>query len=58
MIDALDRGAKDFILTLGSCTNDVGIGLLQALGVIFLNTENNSIELCNLENLSQIKTIN
>lgn len=41
-----------------SGTNDVGIGLLQALGVKFLNTENNAIKLCNLENLSQIKTIN
>ncbi|OIN84683.1 glycerate kinase [Francisella sp. TX07-6608] len=59
IIDALDRGAKEFILTLGgSGTNDVGIGLLQALGVKFLNTENKAIELCNLENLSQIKTIN
>lgn len=36
IIDALDRGAKEFILTLGgSGTNDVGIGLLQALGVKF-----------------------
>ncbi|MDE4961665.1 glycerate kinase, partial [Francisella tularensis] len=55
--DALDRGAKEFILTHPSGTNDVGIGLLQALGVKILNTENNAIELCNLENLSQIKTI-
>ncbi|MDE4996892.1 glycerate kinase, partial [Francisella tularensis subsp. holarctica] len=58
IIDALDRGAKEFILTLGRGTNDVGIGLLQALVVKFLNTENNAIELCNLEILSQIKTIN
>ncbi|MDE5002693.1 glycerate kinase, partial [Francisella tularensis] len=58
IIYALDRGDKEFILTLGSGTKYVGICLLQALGVKFLNTENNAIEICNLENLSQIKTIN
>ncbi|MDE5004994.1 glycerate kinase, partial [Francisella tularensis subsp. holarctica] len=57
IIDSLDRGAKEFILTLGSGTNDVGIGLLQALGVKFLNTENIAIDLCNIEIRSHLKTI-
>ena len=57
--DALDRGIKKFVLTLGgSGTNDVGLGLLQALGVNFLNKKNEPIEMCNLNNIDEIKTIN
>ncbi len=36
--DALDRGCRSFIIGLGgSATNDVGIGMLQALGVDFID---------------------
>lgn len=42
--DALDRGAKRFIIGLGgSATNDGGAGLLQALGARFL--DKNGLEL-------------
>ncbi|MBQ0115531.1 MAG: glycerate kinase [Bacteroidales bacterium] len=36
IIDALDRGCRNFLVGLGgSATNDVGTGMLQALGVRF-----------------------
>ena len=38
MLDALSRGVRRFILGIGgSATNDGGVGMLQALGVRFLN---------------------
>lgn len=59
IIDALNKGIRKFILTLGgSGTNDAGIGLLQALGVRFLNVKNEVITRCYPKNISEIKTIN
>jgi len=44
ILDALDKGITEFILGLGgSATNDAGIGMLQALGVRFLDHENKEI---------------
>lgn len=44
MLDALSRGVKRFILGIGgSATNDGGVGMLQALGVRFLNRAGNDI---------------
>lgn len=38
--DALDRGVTELLLGLGgSATNDAGIGMLQALGGVFLDVE-------------------
>ena len=38
LLDALSRGVRRFILGIGgSATNDGGVGMLQALGVRFLN---------------------
>lgn len=43
--DALDKGCRKFIIGLGgSATNDGGLGMLQALGVRFLNSYDE--ELC------------
>lgn len=43
---ALDNGVKDFVLGLGgSATNDCGIGMLQALGVVFYDDKNNILPL-------------
>ncbi|MED7789532.1 glycerate kinase [Francisella sp. 19X1-34] len=56
--DALDKGIRKFILTLGgSGTNDAGIGLLQALGVEFINDKNEVIVNCYPDNLPSIKNI-
>ncbi|MBP2991121.1 glycerate kinase [Acinetobacter baumannii] len=42
MIEALDTGAKDIILTVGgSATNDGGTGLLSALGAVLLDANQN-----------------
>ncbi|AXX93311.1 glycerate kinase [Malaciobacter molluscorum LMG 25693] len=42
--DAIKNGSKKLILTIGSsATNDVGIGMLQALGVKFYNDKNEEI---------------
>ncbi len=42
---ALDAGARRFILAIGgSATNEGGIGMLQALGVRLLDTQDNEIE--------------
>jgi len=44
ILDALDKGITSFILGLGgSATNDVGIGMLQALGIKFLDKNQNQI---------------
>ncbi len=44
ILDALDKGINSFILGLGgSATNDAGIGMLQALGVRFLDEDKNEI---------------
>jgi len=42
--DAIERGCRDFIIGLGgSATNDGGVGMLQALGFEFLDSEGDSI---------------
>lgn len=42
ILDALDAGAKDIILTVGgSATNDGGTGLLSALGAVLLDANQN-----------------
>ncbi|OWW94403.1 glycerate kinase, partial [Acinetobacter baumannii] len=42
ILDALDTGAKDIILTVGgSATNDGGTGLLSALGAVLLDANQN-----------------
>jgi glycerate kinase len=46
IIDVLDRGIREFIIAIGgSATNEGGIGLASALGVKFLDQNNNDIEL-------------
>lgn len=43
--DALDRGARDFIIGLGgSATNDGGLGMLRALGFEFFDKDGKPIE--------------
>ena len=54
---ALDHGVKKIIIGLGgSATNDGGIGMLSALGVIFLDEAGKEV-VANGAALSQIKTI-
>jgi glycerate kinase len=41
---ALDRGIRDFIIGIGgSATNDAGIGMLEALGMKFLDKDNKQL---------------
>ena len=55
---ALDQGVKKIIIGLGgSATNDGGIGMLAALGVIFTDKNNHPIE-TNGAGLQKIKNIN
>lgn len=57
MLDALEKGAKEFIIGLGGTgTNDGGFGLLYALGTKFYD-ENNNILPCELSSILKIKTI-
>ncbi|MDS0527118.1 glycerate kinase [Clostridium sp. SHJSY1] len=43
--DALDRGCNNFIIGIGgSATNDGGTGMLKALGVKFLDENNNEVK--------------
>lgn len=45
IVDALDKGCKNFIIGIGgSATNDGGTGMLKALGVKFLNKDNKEIK--------------
>lgn len=54
---ALDLGYRNIYLGLGgSATNDGGVGMAQALGVLFLDKDNNEIPLGN-QALSKIETI-
>lgn len=42
ILDAMDRGCRDFIIGIGgSATNDGGIGMLKALGFRFMDSEGN-----------------
>lgn len=55
--DAINRGCRHFIIGIGgSATNDGGVGMLQALGVHFLDEDGNEIErgAIGLEKLSAI----
>ncbi|MBE5744328.1 MAG: glycerate kinase [Clostridiales bacterium] len=46
IIDALNQGCRDFIIGLGgSATNDVGVGMLKALGYEFLDKKGNPVGL-------------
>ena len=55
---ALDKGVNKIIIGLGgSATNDGGIGMLTALGIVFKDQENNKIE-TNGAGLHDIKKIN
>ncbi|MDP9803505.1 glycerate kinase [Acinetobacter calcoaceticus] len=57
ILDALDAGAKDIILTVGgSATNDGGTGLLTALGARLLDSEQHVLPDggLDLQNLSKI----
>lgn len=57
ILDALDAGAKDIILTVGgSATNDGGTGLLSALGARLLDSRQQVLEAGGLalKNLSKI----
>lgn len=45
IIDAINKGARKIIIGIGgSATNDGGVGMAQALGVRFLNTNGNEIK--------------
>lgn len=55
--DAIDKGCREFVIGLGgSATNDAGVGMLQALGFIFLNPYNEEVGLGGQE-LSNIRKI-
>lgn len=57
--DAIGRGCRRFIIGIGgSSTNDGGVGMLQALGVHFLDDEGSEIErgAVGLEKLKSIDT--
>ncbi|MBM4171333.1 MAG: glycerate kinase [Ignavibacteria bacterium] len=55
--DAVNRDVKNIIIGIGgSATNDAGIGMATALGVKFLNGENNVVE-CNCSALNKITKI-
>lgn len=44
IIDALDKGVKEFIIGIGgSATNDVGIGMLTRLGIKFLDKNDEQV---------------
>ena len=45
--DALDRGCRKFLVGIGgSATNDAGMGMLEALGVCFMDVEGNVLKGC------------
>ncbi|MBO7336648.1 MAG: glycerate kinase, partial [Lachnospiraceae bacterium] len=55
--DALDRGARKFLLCLGgSASTDCGTGMAAALGVVFLNEKKESFVPCG-ETLSDIANV-
>lgn len=56
--DAIARGCRKFIMGIGgSATNDGGMGMLQALGMKFLDTEGKAVSPCGkgLEKLASIE---
>jgi len=59
--DAIEKGCRNFIIGLGgSATNDGGVGMLQALGFEFLDSEGDSIVFGaeGLSDLAEIRTEN
>lgn len=55
--NALDRGIKHIVLGLGgSATNDAGVGLAQALGILFNDTQNQTLPFGGLA-LAQLHSI-
>lgn len=59
ILDALKRGCRDFIIGIGgSATNDGGVGMLQALGISFLDKYNQEVKAgaASLENIVHIDT--
>lgn len=45
ILDAINRGAKHIIIGIGgSATNDCGVGMAQAIGIKFLNTNGREIK--------------
>lgn len=57
VMDAIRRGCRDIILTLGgSATNDGGTGILCALGAVFKDKNGNAVT-CNGKGLNNIESI-
>lgn len=57
ILDALDRGCREFIIGIGgSSTNDGGAGMASALGAKFLSLDNKEIK-CSGGNLDEILNI-
>jgi glycerate kinase len=57
ILDAINRGVKNIIIGIGgSATNDAGTGMASALGVKFLDCNNNVVE-CNGSALKKIVSI-
>lgn len=57
ILDALNRGCRDFIIGIGgSATNDGGSGMAEALGVKFLDDKKKKIDCCGGD-LSNLKSI-
>lgn len=56
--DAIEKGCRKFVVGIGgSATNDGGIGMLQALGYVFLNSKGNAVPYGakGLEDLAEIR---
>ncbi len=59
--DALDRGCRKFLVGIGgSATNDAGMGMLEALGICFMDAEGNILKGCgaSLEKVEEISMEN
>ena len=57
MKDAIQRGCKEILIGLGgSCTNDGGMGILNAFGANFLSKDNINLRPC-LNNMDSIEKI-
>ena len=55
--DAMEKGARNIMITLGgSATTDAGMGIMQALGAVFLDEMGNFLEPIG-ENLLKIKSV-
>ena len=57
IMNALDNGCRRFIVGLGgSATNDGGMGMLQALGIVFFDEQKQALHGCG-QNLKRISAI-